>query len=275
MGEPSENTKYVKIFILIIFFAAIISLIYKGISTIRSSTFQHESYNLLLIDQNVYVVHIDKSDNSLASIKIPNKRSLFVARNRLSQSLLLSIPIDGVIISKKVDGFSDFDREVFTLQNALPFLINPLNYKFSNVNSFDIMKFSYYARSVPKSSKVFQTISQFSKNGFSDKDVALLKKIVVDKAIFNNKASLQIINTTDIDGLASRFSNMLKNAGYNIVSIDTGKNQKSKIIAKDLKSDSVKRLRDFLDVSVVASQEDNSIADITIILRVDMSSKIK
>lgn len=275
MGESSENTKYVKIFLLIIFLAAIISFIYKGITTVRASTFKHNSFNLLLVDQNVYVVHIDKADNSLASIKIPNKRSLFLNRSKLSQSLLLGIPIDGYVISKSVNTFSNFDKEAFNFRQALMFIVTPLGYRFFDVNAFDVLKLAYYSRAIPNSSKTFQGVENFNKNGFSDKDLPAIKKIATDKAIFNDKASVQIINTTDIDGLASRFSNMLKNAGYNIVSIDTGKSTKSKILAKDLNSISVKSLIGFLDLPVTVVNSDNSIADITIVLGMDMSNKIK
>ena len=84
-----------------------------------------------------------------------------------------------------------------------------------------------------------------------------------DSEIFNEKVTLEIVNSTGVDGLGSKVGFLLSNLGVNVISIRNGEANNTKISVKGKGSQTLGRIEKLFKVKAQAD-ETNSIADITI-----------
>src|SRR3989338_5055451 len=107
MHEKQVSTKsgstlnYIKLFLIVVLFCALISLLYKSFLLVKNSSFKYGSFNLMLLDKNAYVVHIENSDKKISILKIDNAGKLLSGKSRLTQSMILGIFLDSSITASK------------------------------------------------------------------------------------------------------------------------------------------------------------------------------
>ena len=250
--SKSEPSRYIKIFIIVVACAAILSIAYKAFILIIKSSFKHETYNLLLLDQNAYLVHIDGANKSLITSKLKDSPKTLINKSRIEQSATVGVLVDASIIGAS-SGFKITASSLMDTGTAADFIFSRGKFHFNNINEFDILKIFLLSKLIPAD-------NQHEEKGiFAD---------LADRKILNEKRSVDIINATGIDGFGSQMAIALRAVGYNVVELETGKAQKSKIRAADDSSDSVQRLKDALRIPFEKTRE-QTIADITLILGED------
>ena len=135
---------------------------------------------------------------------------------------------------------------------------------FYNINKFDLVKLYVVSRLTVWEDKSYDTIRDISQDFSREK--------FYDSEIFNEKTSLEIINSTKINGLGSRIGFILSNLGANVISIKDGEDKKTQVLAKDLNSKTLKRIEKLFELK--AQKDDNArVADITLNLGEDLEWK--
>ena len=264
MDNSEETIKYIKIFLLVVLFAALISLSFRIFLMFKNSSFRYATFNVLLTDsKNANLIHIDRNQNKMSIVYLPKSGSALSSRSRFSESLIIGIPVDGKISAQNVLPVAA-DGSFLAKNSLLALLFNSSGTKLDNLNSLDLIKIFLYTKQISQNDRSYVTIKK--------ENLPQNYENFFDKQIFNEKESVQIINGADISGLGSRVAGVLKNAGYNVIATSNGKSSKSYIKSISPDSISTKRLQNFLNVPVIKS-DGNSIADITVVLGEDISKK--
>jgi hypothetical protein len=262
MQGGKANLKYIKIFLLVVFIAAVVSLSYKIFLTVKNSAFRYSTFNLLLLsNKEDYIIRINKDQKKLLIVKFPRNDELQNAKRGLARSLIAGIPVDGVGVYKNAG--SDVNLNKFMSGGIfLSDFLGSGGVKFTNVNKIDLIKIFLTTKGISKNDREEESTDSLeeakkvltSKKGFSDQD------------IFNEKKSVQIINSTEVNGLGGELAAVLEDLGYNVVSIDSGNDSTSAIYSSDGTSAPIKRLKILLGIPVINSGAGTPIADIKIVV---------
>ncbi len=266
--EERTTLNYIKIFFLVVIICALISLVYRSVLLVKNSSYKYEAFNLLLLDRDAYLVHVEGGDNKVSILKIKNAGAALEKKSRLSQSLLLGIFIDGSIISKSQDGFSGVDKDFLKLGKFLSLATNP-NFHKNNLNDYDLLKIYMEANGASKINKESKTIEKLDTDKYLGDTIDFFQ--FSDPEIFNSKISIQVLNGTEVNGFATRVGAILQTLGYNVVETGSTESSKSSITSSSI-TPNIERVAKFLNAPIVES-EDTGIADIKVVLGEDLLKK--
>lgn len=247
--SESDPARYIKIFIIVVVCAAILSTFYKTFILIKNSSFKHETYNLLLLDKNAYLVHIDSTNKILIRSKLADSPKKFLNKSRVEQSAALGVLVDAAIVGEN-SGFQVSSSDFMDTGTGANLIFSKGKFRFNNINEFDILKIFLLSKLIP------------ADNRYEKESIV---SDLADRKILNEKKSVEIINTTGVNGLGNQMAVALRAVGYNVVELETGEAQKPKIVAADDNSDSIQRLKDALRIPFEKTHE-QTIADITLVL---------
>ncbi len=261
--KESHSLLYIKIFLLAVLIAAFASTSYKLFLLIKESSFKHDSFNLLIEGKNSYLVHLEKREKKMSIIDFMRLGRIFNNKNRIEASLTVNIPIDG-----KISYDAQNKEELLPPAKLVPgVFLSSERYKFENINQFDLLKFIFFSSLVRGADRVYLDINSGGDTGISSQE---LFDSFGDREIINEKVSIEIINATDIDGLGAKISQILKNSGYNVIAISTGKGKKTAVITKKRGSATVKKLSNFFNTRAVEGER-SGIADVSLIIGQDFA----
>jgi len=268
MEHDPKTLNYIKVFLLVVFVAAIVSLSYKTLVSFKNSTFSYGTYNLLIIRQDAYLIHIDVSQKKLQIVKFGNLGKQMVGKTRVYETLKIGMPLDAQIISKQNAGIVINDS-FLNFQTLAALLFAHGDYKLDNLDAVDIIKIFFATKGVLSSDRMVTTVNS-SQNGYVSEN----SMNFTDREIFNDGESVEVINATDVDGLGNEFSTALKNLGYNVVSVKSGESGKSSISTDNVNTVSLRRLKTVLAFPVL-KKAPGSVSDITITLGKDIVPSLK
>lgn len=267
MERAPKTLNYIKIFFIIIFLAATVSLSYKVFISFKNSTFRFGTLNVLIVQDSPYLIHIDSAEKKLQILEFKNQYKTFINKTRFYEALKLGIPIDSQIV---LDNRTKIllDSNFMNITTLLSLLLRR-GYKFDNIDNIDIFKIFYTTKQISSNDRIFNSL-----DGNVESYITGNPLDFSDREIFNSGKSIQIINATNINGLGDRFASTLRNLGYNVVSVITGESNKSSI-ASSFKNDiSLKRLQLILGFPVT-NKTSGSVADITVTLGEELAPQLK
>jgi len=273
--EKTESIIYIKFFLIIVLTAALISVSYKIFLAIANNSFKYRTFNVLFLDKDAYLVHLDTKDKKLGIFKFPGKRNLFLGSSNLYLSLLLGVPVDGLIIAKNPSEFAGLEKNFFPIKKAVRIIISTDSFENKNINQFDLLKIYLYSVFVPGNDRVVQEIKDIKSNFKENNQLKDFGNLFQDNDIFNEKISAEVINSTGIDGVGARVSDILKSVGFKVISVETGDDKESIIIDQvRSRNVSVPRLKSAFNIETREINETGT-ADITVILAKDILKSVK
>lgn len=260
-----QSLSYLKIFLLVVFIAALISISYKVLLMFENSSFRYDSFNVLVVGRDVSLIHIDKGSEKLYVLTFEDKGGLFRNKSKISASLLLKVSVDGLIYERNPG--KKVTESFPTLKAVSSIFLSPNDFILSDINGVDLLKLLYYSLKIEKLDRIEKQLKEINteENGLTD--------LFLDRQIFNEKVSIEIINGTEIDGFGGKIGGLLKRAGYNIVAVDTENHSDSKILTADDRKITVKKLSRFFN-SKITAKKDQGIADVTLIIGKDIIRKL-
>ena len=270
MRKKSDNTLYIKLFILIVLFAAFISITYKTFLLVKNRSFRHDTFNVMLIGRDAHLVGFNTQKKQINVLEFTEGRDLFSRKKNFSASIFSGVPLDGMIISIKPENLIEAKKDFPTFAQTLSLILEDEKYVFYNINKFDLVKLYIISKLAPFKYASYDNIQNLAQD-FSENQ-ALIGKIEEkfhDSEIFNEKISIEIINSTEINGLGGRVGFILSNIGVNVISIKDGEEPKTKITAKEHNLKTLKRIESLFELNAQRN-EIPGIADITINLGKDM-----
>jgi len=264
MKEKSDNASYIKAFILIVLFSALASLTYKMFLLVKNRSFRFNTYNIILVGRDAHLAGFNTFKKQIYTLEVKDGREVFSSNKPLASSIISGVPLDGMIISIKSENLTGSKNDFPTFGQTLSFLLEDEKYVFYNINKFDLVKLYIVSRLTAWEDKSYDSIrdilQDFSREKFYDSE------------IFNEKTSLEIINSTKINGLGSRVGFTLSNLGANVISIKDGEDEKTQVLARDLNLKTLKRIEKLFGLKAQKS-ESSGIADIIINLGKDIEWK--
>lgn len=259
-----SNIFYIVVLLLVVFVLTITSLGIKFIKLLSDSSFNTPSFNVLILDKDARVVHIDRSNHEIAIFKIKDARSEVEKLSNLGAALTFHVPIDARITYKNHEKEIS-DDQFFSFKNSLGSLFNTRGAHYTNMNSSDVLKIYIAARSIDTdNTRKINRDKSYLKDPNKNIDDEL-SDAFRDESIVNEKISLEIVNGTGVAGFGSRMSQVLENAGYNVISVKNGDHVSSQITNRtNSLGYTQKYLHRFLGLPI-RSDSSTPVADISII----------
>jgi len=257
--NKNQSINYLKIFLLIVFVGALLSIFFKVFRIIDQHKLKGDSYNILYLSNDAYAMQFNTREKVMNVVLIKNAGNQLSKNSRIKNSLILGIPFDGMIDSKD-------NLDLFFSNKKIMSLILSGGGNLNNLNEFDIAKI-YFGYKFSGLKKTIKTINDIEDEGAIEQYAS---DFFINKNIFNNKSSLEVVNSTGVNGLGSLVSQMLKNEGYNVVSVTSraASSGGSKIVNRTIDSAYFKKLAIFFNLPE-QKEEGIAVADITIILQND------
>lgn len=229
--EKRGSLFYAKVFGFVFALVFLLAVVLRLYNSFSNSHFTGNSFNILLLADNyVGVVGMDKNDNKLYSVIVTKDLDVVRRRNILIQSVNFGIPIHAYIEFPKGFKAKPPTSEFFSLGNIQSVFAN-MSIKKENISLFDWFNIYKTTKGISRDEaniKTYATINDLSEllpeeeeTFFRNSDIA------------NRKTSLQIINATNINGLGNRVGDMLSRFGFNVVSVTTSNAENSYIYYSD------------------------------------------
>ena len=161
-------------------------------------------------------------------------------------------------------------RDIFSLGNTVKYILMPSFYSSSGLNSLDILKIYFVFSSVSALDFTAGIYDIQGKDNVLDDTSNHMYDYFKDGNIINDGISVEVINGSGVDGAASKIAQMLKNNGFNIVSVTSSDKEYklSNIVCRTAKNYSTQKIEKIFSTSFSCGQG-TGIADITIILGKD------
>lgn len=260
-----NNFMLLKIFIYLFILIFSVALFRKLIKSFKESTFDSQYFNFLVFDKNnnsARFFSLKGKNKSILEVKTRVEDPSINNLDKLALSANLGIPIDGVIYIDKDNDLEKNDFSTFIFKHI--FLKNQ---NIINLNKVDLTKIYY--------SFLFSKIKKYEDKIFNDnsKWVGRISSSQLeslrDEVLINKNITVGIDNESGRDGFGSVVANMLKNVGFNVVSVKTeDENLTSKIIINRQDPDTEKRMRRIFDFPV-ATGNNQALSDVLIIIGKD------
>lgn len=255
---------YLSYFLLFVGVCVVAALVFRLFFLIRNSTFSTSSYSIVIKSKNPFIVMLDSVSPKLSLISIPAN----MQNNRMKESLLLGVPIDGEIVSKEEISKDSFPNIGF----LLGVVFRPWDYSYIDMTVIDAGRLIYSSFSTPASNYNIK----FSKTGdIEGVSPSQLYDIFKDPTIINEQISIEIVNATSIQGLAGGAGQILKNIGCSVVSITSADEQGSSSIVARGSSVTLTRVSHVLGIVPSIDESFHGITDIRIILGQDFWDRVK
>lgn len=247
-----------KVFAIIVSFLLAISLAFRVATIIAQSSFDGTHRFTVAIaadnDRSIAVISFSPQKRAISHLSVSADTSLAAAKIGKA----LKIPIDGVVTDAptiSLDG--DEKRLMFGLLTSYGSLKTKLTI-------LDLLRLFLFAQSVPRANVVDRQLLLPSDDAAVD---ALAEPLFADEAIVEEKATIAIVNGTEVAGLGALAARLVANMGGNVVSVTSKKEQVtvSQIINHKEQSYTYERLAKVLGFGKL-TQKEEGISDITIVI---------
>lgn len=223
--HSKNNIQLAAIFCILVIVIIGLSLLFKLGVVVSQSLFDgNHRFTVAIIKNPVLILSFSPNDQSISVLEVSSKKGM----SELSESQLafyLKIPIDSHVTlnnldGKKYFGYHSIDELVNNKKIALELLQLIIQYNKidTNMTFVDLARLTFFANSISSKNIETQEITNKLDTFSVDK---ISSSLFEDFDISSEKASLSIINGTDISGLGGRLERLASNMGGNVVSIST------------------------------------------------------
>lgn len=265
--KPKSTLIYLLYFFVIVFVCIVIALSARLFFSIKSSTFTTSSYSVLIKNESPFLIVLDTDNKKLSILELKN-----VSSSKTGDSLSYKVPIDGVL-SVKDTGLSaaSFPKISFLLKT----LFRPWEYTYEGMTSWDAVRVTQAALSIPKKETERYTVSLSKDGEIEGITQESLYDIFKDTLIINDQISVEVVNATSTEGLAGSVGQVIKNTGGNVVSVASAKNLKRSRLIGSEKSKTLVRLSHILGIPYTIDENFSSISDIQVVLGEDFAGRVQ
>jgi len=251
-NKKKSSLKMGVLFLASLTFLLTVSIVLKSVDTVRKSTFD---------GKNRYIASITREKDILALSFLPSEGKAAVLKIIESQSPNLGRDF-GIPVDAEVSNLGSQDDGIKTNLKKILFTYPRVK---TNMTILDAIRLNFYAFSLSEGS--------IDKNSIysTDKKIDLVAiHFSDDPQIVNEKKTIEVINATGEEGLATRLSRVLTNMGANVVLLKNSKqiSKKSFITYTNNEGYTLKRLATFLGLEKEKTDK-TQIADIVITLGQD------
>lgn len=268
--KKESNGFYLILFFVLFFSLLIIASLVKIVNLYHTSNFISKSFNLLISANDPYILRLDTGRRNLSVLHI--KDGNLDPKQLTESSIQAAVPIHASI---EIDDYQVDDiKKILSSTKMLRFMIQG-KLTLNQLNEFDVVKFMHIASRVPTDNITIKEIENYVEYNSGDVLNQIqdeLYDLFRDLDIINESISIEIVNATSINGLATSISQLLENGGYNIVAIRSGNFTESQIQTDIENTETLKHINKIFPYPV-KSPDKNSISDIRIIVGSDQDEE--
>jgi len=276
--HSKNNIQLAVLFCLLVVGLIGVSLLFKLGVVVSESIFDgNHRFTVAVIKNPALILSFSPNNQSISVLEVASKKGISeLSKNQLAQ--YLKIPIDAELHLEKIDQKKHFQYQTIDelannkkLAAELIQLIIRHNKLETKMTFVDHARLAFFSNSVSSNnittSEITNKLDPFSVDKISS-------SLFEDADISSEKASLSIINGTDISGLGGRFERLVSNMGGNVVSISTSEKpfRLSEIIYSKEDSYTVSKLEKITGFPLIKRNKDG-IYDVIIRLGTDQKYK--
>lgn len=180
------------------------SLSFKVAEVFQNSRFDGENrFTMAVNKKNPQIISFSPSDKSIFMLNLNEPQDRNLGR-------LLTVPIDSHITW-------DLEFRKESIGSQFFQLLLSLRDKDTNLTAIDVLRLSLFARSVPSESISEETLASYN---LSDIQEAISFNFI-DSKMVSEKLRIEVINGTEVAGLANRLAAYISNMGGNVILIST------------------------------------------------------
>lgn len=251
--KTASNLKFAAFFFILVGALVFLSLIFRIVLLIKESKFDGSSHFTILIQNSrVQVISFSPKSSTVGILTLEN-----------ISSKSLEIPIDARI-------FSTSPVNSRNLSSSLSKMLFDFKSQ-KEINFIDIFRLLLFSETVKENSISEKLITDKSEKIKIDSTVSTF---FADPEILDEKASIEIINATDIYGLGNRLANLVSNMGGNVILVSTGESKNNSEIEYTRGSYTVEKLSSILGIRSVKSDK-KGLPDVIIVIGNDSINTLK
>ncbi|HRN96169.1 MAG TPA: LytR C-terminal domain-containing protein [Candidatus Levybacteria bacterium] len=259
-----NNGFYLTVFFIFFGTAILLSLVARGITLYNNAQFTGNSIMLLVVtEKNSHIMRLDKATQQLSLLKIVD---VAIDTDDISTaSIRTGVPIHAAIIIKNPT--ADI-RDIVTVGGIIKLLMSN-GVSLIQLNEYDAVNIAYAAQKIPSDRTTVKEI----KNYIDDRSIISqidheLYELFRDPEVINERISIEVVNATNISGLATSVAQMLENGGYTVVAIRSSQVQKSMIQTNNTETITAKNVKKIFGFPQTSLGK-NAVADIRIVIGED------
>ncbi len=255
-----NNLRLAGIFIILVAGLILMSLLLKLAFIVKDSKFDGvHKFNVVLRGTNqTEVVSFSPNPNSISVLTLANAP--------YDVSKFLAVPIDGQI---KVNGSVNSGNIASILLNSE----FPLGNSVTGLTPIDLLRLFLLTKSVSSDSIYVRSIN----SGLSQTQISTLISLTfTDPEIYRENQSIEVVNSTQVNGLGARISSYINNIGGNVILVTSSSKEedKSKVEYSGQDTYTVDKLSSFFGIPK-EQIERSGIADVIIIIGKDIAQSGK
>lgn len=266
--------QYLKVFLFVLALLILVSLGQRTFTFIRESKFTGDHFVFLVISSEWHLVAVDRQQTQVSIVTLDNVK--FDANWRVEKlSYEIGIPIDAVIRFDHKKTFGNFYREFFSWNMANEMFMSKSFQSMEGANTLDILKMYFAARSLRFQGE--RSLSLTQENGEMNRETEdIFSRFLSDSRLKTENTSVEIVNSSGINGVGRRVAQLLTNLGFHIISVTSSEVRfPSQIAFRGDKSYAAQRLERIFQIPSFHSSSQTTIADVTVVIGEDYVKKVE
>lgn len=248
--KPGQSLGLGIIFLFLVGFLVLLSLGFKVATVIKNSNFDGENrFTLAVFKKNPQIITFSPQENKVFILNLNEPKDPNLGR-------LLAVPIDSSVSSEAIT----VDRQELS-QDMFNLLLS-LRDKDTDLTSIDVFRLFLFSRGVAQEDVAEEILQSYS---LADIQRATLNNFL-DTKVIEEKLQIEVVNATDVPGLANRLANYITNMGGNVILISTADRVvgESEIKYFGERTYTVSKLKRLLGFKDIKENKKNSISDVII-----------
>ncbi|MDP2671254.1 MAG: LytR C-terminal domain-containing protein [bacterium] len=246
--------------------------------------------------QESWVLSYENSSRQLHFFKLPHQASLANEEKSLSEVFsasfdqnfwlsanLIGAPLDGYLAFRDLEAFSkeaflESRRELFSLSFFFNFFGQKAwldQHLATNLSSSQLIGVARIFKAVSLDKIDFTDLSGFAEKGVveAEKIDREIGSLLIDPDIAEENSLVKIVNGSGVAGLGSNLKRIVTNLGGRSLTVESGNEKMTKVLAVDEDSKLARRIAGFLGVGVSKTNQ-TSEAEVEIFLGSDLAERL-
>lgn len=268
MKEKTANISYLKFFFWIVVLLVIAASLYRFVTLILNSSFKNNSFSILYLSKESKIVNVNDNDDTVSFISIGDVKHIIKGKNTFVASVALGVPINGIVYDEDINQNPDF-KDFISYSNEARLILSFKTY-YKNMNEYDLHKVLSIARNANKEDIRIIDVDLLSEGADEKIEGAFL-----DRTIRGSTHSVEIINGTDVTGLAGSVASVVAKKGYNVVFLQSENTSfdDNSYLGYDFEGDSYTNFLKQLTNFETKNSTHSKTSDVTIFLGADLTSQ--
>lgn len=210
------------LFTCFVLFLFLVSLVLRAVNLIKTSKFDgsHSFYVEILgpegLSKGFELIEFAPDKQTVSLLEV-NPRKGFHINGSVQETF--GIPIDAKVIFNNKDDYNNFVKIANNkIESKILYVLSKNNYKHIDLTFIDLIRLWIYAFGVNVNNISAKQIQLSSSQSAIDQ---IDSTLFTDYTLYNDRKNIEVINDTNVTGLASRMARLITNMGGNVIMLSS------------------------------------------------------